>query len=86
MRATSRLLVLFVGKRAKAWYFQKDVAGQTRRILIGRYPLIAAGTARTAALGFALERGSGADKLVKGIRRMTAEPCRAVAVLVLYLA
>jgi len=28
-------LVLFVGKRSKTWYFQKDVGGQTKRILIG---------------------------------------------------
>ena len=27
-------LVLFVGKRSKTWYFQKDVGGQTKRILI----------------------------------------------------
>ena len=31
--------VLFVGKRAKTWYFQKDVGGQTKRILIGRYAM-----------------------------------------------
>ncbi|OSQ41752.1 Arm DNA-binding domain-containing protein, partial [Marivita geojedonensis] len=44
-------LVLFVGKRAKTWYFQKDVGGQTRRILIGRYPTISASAARQTALG-----------------------------------
>jgi len=30
--------VLFVGKRSKTWYFQKDVGGQTKRILIGVIP------------------------------------------------
>ncbi len=54
-------LVLFVGKRTKTWYFQKDVGGQTRRHLIGRYPTIPATTAREVALGYSLElsRGSG---------------------------
>ncbi len=32
-------LGLFVGKRTKTWYFQKDVGGRTMRTLIGRYPL-----------------------------------------------
>ena len=41
-----RGLVLFVGKRSKTWYFQKDVGGQTRRVLIGRYPTISAEAAR----------------------------------------
>ena len=31
-------LGLFIGKKAKTWYFQRDVGGQTRRILIGRFP------------------------------------------------
>ena len=39
-------LVLHVGKKAKIWYFQKDVGGRTKRVLIGRYPIIAALTAR----------------------------------------
>ena len=55
-------LVLFVGKTAKTWYFQKDVGGQTRRALIGRYPVITAEVARQSALGFALEWGRGAGK------------------------
>ena len=55
-------LVLFVGKKAKTWYFQKDVGGQTRRVLIGRYPVISAEVARQTALGFALEWGRGAGK------------------------
>ena len=55
-------LVLFVGKRSKTWYFQKDVGGQTRRILIGRFPIISAQAARQTALGFALEMGRGAGK------------------------
>lgn len=55
-------LVLFVGKTSKTWYFQKDVGGQTRRVLIGRYPVISADVARQTALGFALEWGRGAGK------------------------
>lgn len=58
-------LVLFVGKRSKTWYFQKDVGGQTRRTLIGRYPLISADAARQTALGFALEWGRGAGKQIQ---------------------
>lgn len=54
--------VLFVGKRSKTWYFQKDVGGKTRRILIGRYPVITAAAARQTALGFALEMSRGAGK------------------------
>jgi integrase len=57
-------LVLFVGKRAKTWYFQKDVGGQTRRVLIGRYPTIPAAAAREVALGYALEWGRGSGKTV----------------------
>jgi integrase len=60
-----RGLVLFVGKRAKTWYFQKDVGGQTKRILIGRYPMISAQAARQTALGLALEMGRGAGKAVQ---------------------
>ena len=55
-------LVLFVGKTAKTWYFQKDVGGRTRRELIGRYPVIAADVARQTALGFALDWSRGAGK------------------------
>jgi hypothetical protein len=55
-------LVLFVGKRSKTWYFQKDVGGQTKRILIGRFPIISAQAARQTALEFALEMGRGAGK------------------------
>ncbi|MES0824522.1 tyrosine-type recombinase/integrase [Ruegeria sp. SCP11] len=58
-------LVLFVGKRSKTWYFQKDVGGQTRRILIGRYPTISADAARQTALGLALEWGRGAGKKIQ---------------------
>ncbi len=49
-------LVLYVGKRSKTWYFQKDVGGQTKRILIGRYPIISAQAARQTALGLASMR------------------------------
>jgi integrase len=58
-------LVLFVGKRAKTWYFQKDVGGKTQRILIGRFPLISANAARQTALGFALEMSRGAGKAIQ---------------------
>ncbi|NRB17586.1 MAG: integrase family protein [Rhodobacteraceae bacterium] len=58
-------LVLFVGKRSKTWYFQKDVGGQTKRILIGRFPTISARAARQTALGFALDMGRGAGKMAQ---------------------
>ena len=58
-------LVLFVGKKAKTWYFQKDVGGQTKRVLIGRYPVISADAARQTAMGFALEWGRGAGKKIQ---------------------
>lgn len=58
-------LVLFVGKRSKTWYFQKDIGGQTKRVLIGRFPVISAATARQTALGFALDWGRGAGKLIQ---------------------
>ena len=43
--------VLFVGKKAKTWYFQKDVGRKTQRMLIGRYPMISAQAARQTAMG-----------------------------------
>ena len=58
-------LVLFVGKRSKTWYFQKDVGGQTKRVLIGRHPVISAQAARTTAMGLALEMGRGAGKVAQ---------------------
>lgn len=58
-------LVVFVGKRSKTWYFQKDVGGKTQRVLIGRYPTITAQTARQTALGFALEMSRGAGKHIQ---------------------
>lgn len=58
-------LVLFVGKKAKTWYFQRDVGGQTKRVLIGRYPIISADAARQTAMGFALEWGRGAGKKIQ---------------------
>lgn len=60
-----RGLCLFIGKRSKTWYFQKDVGGQTRRVLIGRYPSISAQAARQTAMGFALEWGRGAGKTIQ---------------------
>jgi integrase len=65
--------VLFVGKRSKTWYFQKDVGGQTKRILIGRYPTISAQAARQSALELSLEMGRGAGKHVQiGVPTLTA--------------
>lgn len=58
-------LVLFVEKKSKTWYFQKDVGGQTKRTLIGRYPVISADAARQTAMGFALEMSRGAGKVVQ---------------------
>jgi hypothetical protein len=57
--------VLFVGKRSKTWYFQKDVGGQTKRIHIGRYPVISSQTARQTAMSLALEMGRGAGKVAQ---------------------
>ncbi len=58
-------LVLFVGKRSKTWYFQKDVAGRTKRILIGRSPQITAETARLSALDLSVQLGRGTGKLLQ---------------------
>jgi len=58
-------LVLFVGKQSKSWYFQKDIGGKTKRIMIGRYPIITADTARQTAMGYALEMSRGAGKRVQ---------------------
>lgn len=58
-------LCLYVGKRSKTWYFQKDVGGQTKRVLIGRFPTISAQAARQTALGLALEWGRGAGKAIQ---------------------
>ncbi len=55
-------LGLFVGKRTKTWYLQKDIGGRTKRILIGRYPLISSASARQAAQTLALEMSRGAGK------------------------
>lgn len=60
-----RGLVLFAGKRSKTWYFQKDVGGQTKRVLIGRFPTISAQVARHTAMGLALEMGRGAGKVIQ---------------------
>ena len=58
-------LVLYVGKRSKTWYFQKDVGGQTKRALIGRYPVITAETARQSALELSLAWGRGTGKHIQ---------------------
>jgi integrase len=63
--AEIRGLGLFVGKRSKTWYYQKDVGGQTKRALIGRYPVISADVARQTALQFSLEWGRGAGKAIQ---------------------
>jgi len=57
--------VLFVGKKSKTWYFQKDVGGQTKRVMIGRFPIISSQSARQTALGFALDWGRGAGKKIQ---------------------
>jgi len=44
--------VLIVGKTSCGWSYQKDIGGQSRQILIGRYPAISAQAARETALGF----------------------------------
>lgn len=41
------------------------MGGQTKRILIGRYPVISADAARQTALGFALDWGRGAGKKIQ---------------------
>jgi integrase len=58
-------LVLFVGKRSKTWYFQKDVGGQTKRILIGRFPTISSQVARQTAMGLSLDMARGAGKVAQ---------------------
>ncbi len=58
-------LVLFVGKKAKTWYFQKDVGGRTQRILIGRFPMINTAAARQTAMQLALEMGRGAGRQIQ---------------------
>ena len=57
--------MLFVGKRSKTWYFQKDVGGQTRPVLIGRYPVISSQAARQTAMELAVEMGRGAGKVAQ---------------------
>ncbi len=58
-------LVLFSGKRSKTWYFQKDVGGRTKRVMIGRFPTITAEVARLTAMGLVLEMGRGAGKTMQ---------------------
>ena len=60
-----RGLVLFVGKRSKTWYFQKDVGGRTRRVLTGRYPTISAEAARQSGMALALDMARGVGKSVQ---------------------
>jgi integrase len=57
-----RGFVLFVGKRTKTWYYQRDIAGRTVRKKIGSYPIITATAARQAAQAQALEMSSGSGK------------------------
>lgn len=54
--------VLFIGKRSKTWYFQKDTGGRTKRFLIGRHPTISATNARQTALDLALQTSRGVGK------------------------
>ncbi len=60
-----RGLALFVGKRSKTWYFQKDLGGKTQRILIGRFPTISAHAARQTALELSLRMARGAGKSIQ---------------------
>ncbi len=60
--AEIRGFCLFVGKRTKTWYYQRDVAGRTRRVLIGRYPTIGAAAARETAQDLALQMSRGAGR------------------------
>lgn len=60
-----RGFVLFVGKRSKTWYFQKDIGGKTQRVLIGRFPTISAQAARQTALELSLQMARGAGKSVQ---------------------
>lgn len=56
---------LFVGSRSKTWYYQRDVGGKTKRVLIGRHPTISAAAARETALRFAVEMGRGAGRVAQ---------------------
>jgi len=56
---------LFVGKKAKTWYFQRDMGGRTQRVLIGRWPVISAAAARETAQELALEMARGAGKSIQ---------------------
>ena len=75
--------VLFVGKRSKTWYYQRDVGGKTQRVLIGRYPMVSVQAARQTAMGLALEMGRGAGRafqigaptLEKAMEAYLARPC-----------
>ena len=55
--------VLFVGKRSKTWYYQRDVAGRTVRKKVGPYPVISAAAARQAAQAHALDMTRGSGKI-----------------------
>ena len=65
---------LFVGKRTKTWYFQKDLGGRTSRQLIGRYPVITTAVARQTALELTIELSRGSGK-----RNARATPTLAAA-------
>jgi integrase len=53
---------LFVGKKAKTWYFQKDVRGRTQRTRIGAFPVVSAAEARQAALKLQHDLATGAAR------------------------
>ena len=63
-----RGLVLYVGKKSKTWYYQKDVGGQTKRALIGRYPTISADAARWG-------RGAGKQIQIAGSSKKSSGDC-----------
>ncbi|WP_340109414.1 tyrosine-type recombinase/integrase [Pikeienuella sp. HZG-20] len=53
---------LFVGKKAKTFYYQRDIGGRTTRKLIGRHPVISAEAARQAAKAMELEFSRGVGR------------------------
>jgi hypothetical protein len=68
---------LFIGKRCKTWYYQRDVAGRTVRKKIGRYPVIGAVAARQAAQAHALEMSRGSGKVYQQSAPTLAEAMEA---------
>ena len=53
---------LFVGKKAKTFYYQREVAGKTTRVRIGPWPTISARAARETAQDLQLQHTRGRGK------------------------